>query len=93
MWLLPITVTARSKAWTVFARSKAGIVSSNPNQDMDACVRLFCVRIVLCVGSGFATGWSPVQGVLEKRGRAQQRAVVQLMNEWKWKVWLLKDSD
>jgi hypothetical protein len=27
---------------------------------MDVCVRLFYV----CVGSGFATGWSPVQGVL-----------------------------
>jgi hypothetical protein len=45
----------RSK-WTVFARS-------NPTQVMDICVRLFCVR-VLCVGSGLATGWSPVQGVL-----------------------------
>jgi hypothetical protein len=27
-------------------------------------VRLFCVCIVLCVGSGLATGWSPAQGVL-----------------------------
>jgi hypothetical protein len=27
---------------------------------MDVCLRVFCV----CVGSGFATGWSPVQGVL-----------------------------
>jgi hypothetical protein len=31
---------------------------------MDCCVRLFCVYVVLCVGSGLATGWSPVQGVL-----------------------------
>jgi hypothetical protein len=31
---------------------------------MDVCVRLFCACVVLCVGSGFATGWSPVQGVL-----------------------------
>jgi hypothetical protein len=26
-------------------------------------VRLFCVCVVLCVGSGLATGWSPIQGV------------------------------
>jgi hypothetical protein len=31
---------------------------------MDVCARLFCVCVVLCVGSGLATGWSPVQGVL-----------------------------
>jgi hypothetical protein len=31
---------------------------------MNVCVRLFCVCVVLCVGSGLATGWSPVQGVL-----------------------------
>jgi hypothetical protein len=29
------------------ASSNAGIVGSNPNQDMDVCVRLFCVRVVL----------------------------------------------
>jgi hypothetical protein len=28
------------------------------------CARLFCVCVVLCVGSGIATGWSLVQGVL-----------------------------
>jgi hypothetical protein len=28
-------------------------------------VCLFCVRVVLCVGSGLATGWSPVQRVLQ----------------------------
>jgi hypothetical protein len=38
---LPITVAAPSKAWTVFSRSKAGIVDSNPTQGMDVCVRLF----------------------------------------------------
>jgi hypothetical protein len=31
---------------------------------MDICVRLFCFCVVLCVGSGVATGWSPVQGIL-----------------------------
>jgi hypothetical protein len=57
---LPITVAARSKAWTVFARSNAEIVGSNPTQGMDVCLRLFCV----CVGSGLATDWFPLQGVL-----------------------------
>jgi hypothetical protein len=51
----PITVAARSKARTSFARSNAGIVGSNPTQCMDVCVRLFCVYVVLCVGSGLAT--------------------------------------
>jgi hypothetical protein len=60
----PITAAAGSKAWTVFARSNAGIVGSNPTQGMGVCVRLFCVCVVLCVGSGLATGWSLVQGVL-----------------------------
>jgi hypothetical protein len=31
----PVTVAERSKACTVFARSKAGIVDSNPTQGMD----------------------------------------------------------
>jgi hypothetical protein len=29
---------------------------------MDVCVHLFCVCVVLCAGSGLATGWCPVQG-------------------------------
>jgi hypothetical protein len=49
---------------------------------MSVCVYSVCV--VLFVGSGLATGWSPVQGVLltvyrinklKKTARAQQRAV------------------
>jgi hypothetical protein len=28
------------------------------------CLRLFCVCVVLCIGSGLAMGSSPVQGVL-----------------------------
>jgi hypothetical protein len=31
---LPVTVAERSKACTVFARSEAGIVGSNPTQGM-----------------------------------------------------------
>jgi hypothetical protein len=45
-------VWKRPKAWTVFARSKAVIVSSSPVQGIDVCVRLFCICVVLCVGSG-----------------------------------------
>jgi hypothetical protein len=46
---LPIAVTARSKARTVFARSNTEIVGSNPTGGMDVCVfcvRFFCVYIV-----------------------------------------------
>jgi hypothetical protein len=35
---IPITVAARSKAWTAFARSNAGIVVSNPIWGMDVCL-------------------------------------------------------
>jgi hypothetical protein len=44
------------RALTVFARSNAGILGSNPIRGMDVCARLFCVCVVLCVGSGLATG-------------------------------------
>jgi hypothetical protein len=51
---------------------------------MDVCLRLFCVCVVLCVGRGLATGWSPFEGVLptvyrikklKKRPRSNRRAV------------------
>jgi hypothetical protein len=51
---LPITVAAWTKVWTVFAL-------------LEHWVRWFEYHSrhgCLCVGSGFATGWSPVQGVL-----------------------------
>jgi hypothetical protein len=60
----PITVAARSKAWTVFARLGARLVGSNPTQGMDVCVRLCCVYVVLFLGRGLATSSSLVQGVL-----------------------------
>jgi hypothetical protein len=62
-----VTVADRSEACTVFARSKAGIVGSNPTQGMDVwCVcGFFCVCVVLCLVRGLATSWSPVQGVLQ----------------------------
>jgi hypothetical protein len=56
----PITVAAYSKAWNVFARSNAEIVISIPTQGINVCLSLFYVF----VGSDFATGWSPCQGVL-----------------------------
>jgi hypothetical protein len=59
-----ITVAARSKAWTIIACSNTGIVISNSTRGMDVWVRLFCVCVILCVGSGLATIWSPIQGVL-----------------------------
>jgi hypothetical protein len=42
-------------------------VSSNPTQGMDVwcvCMGLFCVCVVLCLGSGLETGSLLVQGVL-----------------------------
>jgi hypothetical protein len=48
-------VAARSKACTDFAPPNAGIMGLQPTQGMDICVGLFCVCVVLCVGSGIAT--------------------------------------
>jgi hypothetical protein len=59
-YLKPVTVAVQSKAWTVFARSNARIMGSNPTQDMVVCLCLFCV----CIGSGLSRGWSPIQGGL-----------------------------
>jgi hypothetical protein len=51
---MPITVAERSKAWTIFARSDAGIVGSNPTE-----VWMFVYVYSVCVlGSGLAIGWS-----------------------------------
>jgi hypothetical protein len=59
MSAMPITVAARSKAWTVFVRLNTEIMGSNPTRGID-CLCAF----LLCVGSGLATGLSPVEGVL-----------------------------
>jgi hypothetical protein len=61
----PVTVAERSKACTVFARSEAGIVGSNPPRAwiFSVCVCV-CVFLCLCTGKGIATSWSPAQGVL-----------------------------
>jgi hypothetical protein len=55
----PITIAARSKAWTVFARSNIGTVGSNLTWGMDVRVRLFCVQV-----AALRRADPPVQGVL-----------------------------
>jgi hypothetical protein len=70
---LPIIVVALSTAWTVSIRWNTDIIGSNPTRDMDVCVRLFCVCVVLYIDSGLATGWSLVQGVLPSVCRIKLR--------------------
>jgi hypothetical protein len=89
--LVPITVAAPSKSWTIFARSNDGIVGWNRAQGMDVSVYVYFVFVLFCVGSILATSWSPVQGVLptlyrvvklKNAARAQQKAVWPLINKW-----------
>jgi hypothetical protein len=54
--LLLFTAIVYFVSISVFARSNAGIVGSNPTQGMDVCVHLSCVYVVLCVGSSLARG-------------------------------------
>jgi hypothetical protein len=51
---------ARSKAWTVFVRSNAGIVVRIA---LEAWMSLY-VYSVFVLGNGLAAGWSLVQGAL-----------------------------
>jgi hypothetical protein len=53
---MPIRATARPKARTVLARSNTRFVGSNTTRGKDICVRLLCVCVVLCVGSGLEIG-------------------------------------
>jgi hypothetical protein len=43
------------KARTISARANTEVLGLDPTRSMDVCVRLFCVRVVLCVDSGLAT--------------------------------------
>jgi hypothetical protein len=61
---VPITVAARSKAWTFVSLLHTGIMGSNPTRGIGVYLRLFCVCVVLCVGSGLKTDLSSVQCVL-----------------------------
>jgi hypothetical protein len=57
----PVTVAEPSKACTVFARSEAGIVGSNPTQVKHVW---YVYVFILCLGIGLATTLSLVQGDL-----------------------------
>jgi hypothetical protein len=55
------------------------------------CMRLICLCVILCVGSGLATRWSPSRESYllhkyvyenEESSRAQQWVIDPLMNEW-----------
>jgi hypothetical protein len=48
LWM-PITAAAKSKAWTDFARSNAGIVGSISTQGMDVCMCVYSVFVLFCV--------------------------------------------
>jgi hypothetical protein len=84
-----ITVAARSKEWTVFVRSKAGIVGSNPTQGMDVCVCVYSVFVLSCVhvaalrraDDSFKETYSLCKNdyETEEEATAQQRAVEPLM--------------
>jgi hypothetical protein len=54
-WKQPVTVAERSKVYTVFARSEAGTMGSNPTQGMDVECLCVCVLLCLCTGRGLAT--------------------------------------
>jgi hypothetical protein len=44
---MPVSITVRSKASTVFSRSDVEIAGSSPARGMDVCLR-YCVCVVLC---------------------------------------------
>jgi hypothetical protein len=98
-WDLPITAAAQSKAWTVFARSNAGIVGWNPTQGMDiCCMYAFILGLccpVLCLGSGLATGWSLAQGVLPSVKRwlcHMENCIKYTTHLSSWEIWILREQ-
>jgi hypothetical protein len=88
-------MTAQSKAWTVFGRSNAGIVGSNPIQGMHICLCVYSVFVlsgVQATAFGLADHSSKESYRLwkneyetEEEARAQQkgcRAIFGCVNEW-----------
>jgi hypothetical protein len=64
---LPCTIHSIRAVWCMnclrpFGRWDHGFESHSRHGCL--CVRLFCVCLVLCLGSGLATSWSLVQRVL-----------------------------
>jgi hypothetical protein len=93
---MQVTVAARSKAWTVFARLDAGIMDSNPTQGMDVwCVYAFILCLCCPVFSGLAAGWSLAQGVLPsvKNDYGTGRAIKNKLKENAWNMYTNKSSN
>jgi hypothetical protein len=65
--LLSVTVAARSKARNVFPHSNTGIMCSNPTSGMN--IWDFSVFVLFCIGSGLATGSSPILQTVGKNVR------------------------
>jgi hypothetical protein len=80
---MPITVAARSQAWTVFARLNADRGFGSHSRHICLCVRLFCICVVLCVDHSSKESYRLCKKdyETEDEGRAQQRAVESLMND------------
>jgi cellulose synthase/poly-beta-1,6-N-acetylglucosamine synthase-like glycosyltransferase len=79
--ITPMTVAARSKALSVFSPPSTVIVGSNPIRDMYVCVRLFCICVVLCVGSDLTMDWSPVQAVISTVYRLSMYVCMYIVGE------------
>jgi hypothetical protein len=83
-----ITVAPRSKASNVLARSTLGTWIWIPLEAW-ICVGVYCVFMLSCVGSGLATGWSPVQWLLPTIYRIQISQLV--LNENRQKGLIRED--
>jgi hypothetical protein len=90
----PIMVTSRSKAWTVFARWKIGILGWNPTQDMVICMWVYSVFMFFLRRADHSSK-EPYRLCkkdygTEEEAKTQQRAIESLMKEWMnewWYIW------
>jgi hypothetical protein len=46
------------------------------------CMRLFCVCVVRCLGTGLATSWSPVQGVIPSVKWSRNWEISPMLQKW-----------